>query len=171
MAATTGDYLAIAPYLYDGVVIPRYIYFDWYITEIDYALRRTKIHYKVFLENYSSGRPKAKCTAKINGQTLCSVGWASYYYAGYVFGEGDYWIQHDSNGEASFSVYLYGAIYYEPGATSKSATYQLPHVDQGIVYIDSGSAMERYQAYVDNGTSWDLCIPYTDNGSGWDIMA
>lgn len=40
----------------------------------------------------------------------------------------------------------------------------------GLVYIDSGSAMETYQVYIDNGSGWDMYLPYIDNGSGWDLL-
>lgn len=172
MAAVTSGSIHVTPYSAGLTDVPRRIYLDWYIVEIDYALRRTKIHYRAYLENSGSGNPKAKCTAKVNGVTVCSVSnWNVYYYANYTFAQGDMWIQHNGNGEASFSVSLSGNIGYQDRSDSSSATYQLPHVDQGIVYIDNGSSIDKYQAYVDNGTGWDLCIPYTDNGSGWDIMA
>lgn len=39
--------------------------------------------------------------------------------------------------------------------------------DDGLVYIDTGSGLEAYQAFVDNGTGWDLLLPHEDNGTGW----
>lgn len=41
----------------------------------------------------------------------------------------------------------------------------------GLVYIDSGSALEGYQIYIDNGSGWDLYAPYIDNGSSWDLYS
>lgn len=37
----------------------------------------------------------------------------------------------------------------------------------GIIYIDTGSALEKFLIYIDNGSSWDQYVPYVDNGSGW----
>ena len=37
----------------------------------------------------------------------------------------------------------------------------------GIIYIDTGSSLERFLIYIDNGSSWDQYVPYVDNGSGW----
>ena len=41
----------------------------------------------------------------------------------------------------------------------------------GIVYIDSGTALESYHCYIDNGSGWDLYIPYIDTGSSWDMYS
>lgn len=172
MAAVTSGSINVRPDSSTLSDVPRRIYLDWYIVEVDYALRRTKIHYRAYLENSGGHAVKSKCTAVVNGVTVCSVtNWTSYYPANHTFAENDMWIQHNDQGEASFSVRLTGNIGHSDRSASANATYQLPHVDQGIVYIDNGSSIDKYQAYVDNGTGWDLCIPYTDNGTGWDIMA
>lgn len=42
---------------------------------------------------------------------------------------------------------------------------------QGLVYIDTGSGWEAYQAYIDNGTSWDMCAPYVSDGTNWNLMS
>ena len=39
----------------------------------------------------------------------------------------------------------------------------------GVVYIDNGTTIEKYQVYVDNGSSWDRYIPYVDDGTDWNM--
>ena len=39
----------------------------------------------------------------------------------------------------------------------------------GVIYIDNGSTIEKYQVYVDNGSSWDRYIPYVDDGTKWNM--
>lgn len=40
---------------------------------------------------------------------------------------------------------------------------------QGLVYIDTGTALEAYQVFIDNGTAFEQYIPYIDNGSDWNM--
>lgn len=54
------------------------------------------------------------------------------------------------------------AIYDITGAETVNLTV-------GLVYIDTGDALEPHLAYIDNGTGWDLCVPYSDNGTEWEL--
>lgn len=40
-------------------------------------------------------------------------------------------------------------------------------VNDGLIYIDTGSSIRACQMYVDNGTGWELCVPYIDTGKEW----
>lgn len=38
---------------------------------------------------------------------------------------------------------------------------------QGVLYIDTGTKLEKYGLYIDNGTTWDAAAPYIDDGTKW----
>lgn len=42
---------------------------------------------------------------------------------------------------------------------------------QGLIYLDTGSAMVPCQCYLDTGTEWALCLPYLDTGTDWALLA
>lgn len=39
----------------------------------------------------------------------------------------------------------------------------------GVVYIDNGTTIEKYQVYIDNGSSWEQYVPYIDDGTAWNM--
>lgn len=40
----------------------------------------------------------------------------------------------------------------------------------GLMYIDSGAAMEAYQIFIEDGSNWYLYMPYVENGELWDLL-
>lgn len=65
------------------------------------------------------------------------------------------------------SVSKYG--YYN--LTEKRQAQLVTSGGAGLVFIDTGTALEAYQVFIDNGTSWDHYMPYVDNGTGWDLQS
>lgn len=76
-------------------------------------------------------------------------------------------IQHDANGNASFSTYLEVSIYDADWIYSGTATYTLNRIYRGVVYISDGSSFSEYSCYIYNGSSWDMYQPYIYDGSQW----
>ena len=78
-------------------------------------------------------------------------------------------VQHDANGNASFSISLTVSVYDADFLYTGSATYTLDRIFRGIVHIDSGTALVEHACYIDNGTSFDMYQPYIDNGTSWEM--
>ena len=71
--------------------------------------------------------------------------------------------EHTVNGV----VFASGGTHTVTGAVSVVVAVML----LGLVYIDSGTAYDRYLVYIDNGTGWDMYAPYIDNGTSWDLYS
>lgn len=82
---------------------------------------------------------------------------------------GSFVLQHDANGNASFSASMTVSIFDASWLYSNSATFTLDRIYRGIVYISDGSSFSEYSCYIYNGSSWDMYQPYIYTGSGWEM--
>lgn len=70
---------------------------------------------------------------------------------------------HTVNG----SPFASGSIHTVAAAVSVVATAKR----QGLIYLDTGSAMVPCQCYLDTGTELILCLPYLETGADWALLA
>lgn len=86
-----------------------------------------------------------------------------------AFASSDFYVQHDSAGNASFSATLQVAIYDSSITGAGSGSWSLNRINRGIVHICTSSGWTQYQPYICLTSGWTLHQPYICISSGWNL--
>lgn len=113
----------------------RYLRFEWSVKSQSVATNSTVIHYVLkgaggsTTSWYQSGNFKLV----IDGRTVYSSSTRIRLYNGTVVTEGDFTLNHTSDGTRSFGAYAEAGIYYVAVNCSGSGSWQLPTIARGAV--------------------------------------
>ena len=113
----------------------RYLRFEWSVKRQSVAANSTVIHYVLkgaggsTTDWYQSGNFKLV----IDGRTVYSSSTRIRLYNGTVVAEGDFTLNHTSDGTRSFSAYAEAGIYYIAVNCSGSSRWSLPTIARGAV--------------------------------------
>lgn len=86
-----------------------------------------------------------------------------------IVASGTLTVQHDANGNATFSASMSVSIYDSDWLYTNSATFVLDRIYRGVVYIYDGTSFKEHACYIYNGSTWDMYQPYIYTGSGWEM--
>lgn len=143
---------------------------SWSATQ-DISTNKSTISYTIYTEGVGSDWTRlAERTGvcKIAGQTVWNKT-ERVMRGEEVIKTGTVTVQHDANGNASFSISLTVSVYDAEWLYTGSATYTLDRIYRGVVYIYDGTSFKEHACYIYNGSSWDMYQPYIYTGSGWEM--
>ena len=86
-----------------------------------------------------------------------------------IVASGTLTIQHDANGNASFSASMSVAIYDSSWVYTNSATFTLDRIYRGVVYVHDGTSFKEHSCYIYTNGSWQMYQPYIYTNGSWQM--
>lgn len=149
---------------YDG----RNYYMTWTATQ-NVSTNSSTINWEISCAGGGSdwyAERTGKCT--IAGQTVWNKTERVQRYAGTIK-TGSLTIQHNANGNASFTASMTVSIYDADFLYTNSATFTLDRIYRGVAYVYDGTSFKEHSCYIYTNGAWAMYQPYIYTNGSWQM--
>lgn len=159
--------MALSGYFDTNAYQDRYYRFSWYATQ-NQSSNSSTVYWTIEALGYGGWVAERTVNLVAAGQTRYYKTNRVERYPG-VVATGNFTLQHDSSGNASFSATLQVAIYDSSITGSGSGSWSLDPISRGIVHIVTTAGWTPYQVYIVTTAGWTQYAPYIVTTAGWTL--